>query len=134
VGEESHRLVEQHDLWIHARGACDGDAPLLPAGKLETGYRAQVSNFEQFDAAARLNMTPSAPLLSHCSLGTIAWPAPVWTYFLRRRRLPMNPFSCTIDIKRFQNLLETSVNETERRRIQKLLAYEKAKPALQAPD
>ena len=46
----------------------------------------------------------------------------------------MNPFSCTIDIKRFQNLLETPVDETERRRIQKLLAEEKAKPALQAPE
>lgn len=46
----------------------------------------------------------------------------------------MNPFSCAIDIKRFQNLLETSVDDTERRKIQKLLVEEKAKPALQAAD
>ena len=44
----------------------------------------------------------------------------------------MNPFSCSIDIKRFQNLLETSVNEDERRKIEKLLAEEKSKPAPQA--
>jgi hypothetical protein len=36
-------------------------------------------------------------------------------------------FSYSIDIKRFQNLLETSVDETERRTIQKLLAEEKTK-------
>ena len=46
----------------------------------------------------------------------------------------MNPFSCAIDIKRFQNLLETSVDDTERRRLEKLLAKEKAKPALQAEE
>lgn len=44
----------------------------------------------------------------------------------------MNPFSCSIDIKRFQNLLETSVDETERRTIQRILAKEKSKPAPQA--
>jgi hypothetical protein len=49
---------------------------------------------------------------------------------------PMNPFSYAIDtnIKRFQNLLETSVNETERRTIQGLLADEKAKAALQTSE
>jgi hypothetical protein len=47
---------------------------------------------------------------------------------------PMNYFFYAIDtnIKRFQNLLETSVDETERRMIQKLLTEEKAKAALQA--
>lgn len=46
----------------------------------------------------------------------------------------MNPFSCAIDIKRFQNLLETSRDDTERRTIQRLLTEEKAKPALQAAE
>lgn len=46
----------------------------------------------------------------------------------------MNPFSCAIDIRRFQNLLETSRDDTERQTIQRLLAEEKAKPALQAPE
>lgn len=46
----------------------------------------------------------------------------------------MHPFSCAIDIKRFQNLLETSVDDTERQKLQKLLAEEKAKPALQATE
>ena len=36
------------------------------------------------------------------------------------------------DIKRYRNLLETSIDETERRTIQKLLAEEEAKQALQA--
>jgi hypothetical protein len=36
------------------------------------------------------------------------------------------------NIKRFQNLLETSVNEAERLTIQKLLAEEKLKGSLQA--
>lgn len=46
----------------------------------------------------------------------------------------MNPFSCSIDIKRFQNLLDTSVDETERRTIQKLLTEEKAKPPTQTAE
>ena len=46
----------------------------------------------------------------------------------------MNCFSYAIDIKRFENLLETSVDDTERRTIQKLLAEEKAKVALQASE
>jgi len=44
----------------------------------------------------------------------------------------MNYFSYSTDIKRFQNLLETSVNETERRAPQRLLTEEKAKAALPA--
>ncbi len=39
----------------------------------------------------------------------------------------MNSFSYAINIKRFQNLLETSVNETERTTIKKLLTEEKTK-------
>lgn len=46
----------------------------------------------------------------------------------------MNGFSYDIDIKRFQNLLETSVDDTERRKIQRLLTEEKAKAALQASE
>jgi len=48
----------------------------------------------------------------------------------------MNYFSYAteMNIKRFQNLLETSVDETERRRIVKLLTEEKAKEALQASE
>jgi hypothetical protein len=48
----------------------------------------------------------------------------------------MNYFSYAIDIniKRFQILLETSVDETERRTIQSLLSEEKAKAALQASE
>jgi len=45
----------------------------------------------------------------------------------------MNYFSYAINtnIKRFQNLLETSVDETERRTIQRLLTEEEAKGVLQ---
>jgi hypothetical protein len=43
----------------------------------------------------------------------------------------MNSFSYAIDIKRFENLLATSVDETERRTIQGLLREEKAKAASQ---
>jgi len=49
----------------------------------------------------------------------------------------MNDFAYVIDIniKRFQDLLETSVSETERQTIQKLLVEEKErKIALQAGD
>jgi hypothetical protein len=48
----------------------------------------------------------------------------------------MNYFSYAteMNIKRFQNLLETSVDETERRRIERLLTEEKAKEALQASE
>jgi hypothetical protein len=48
----------------------------------------------------------------------------------------MNHFSYAINtnIKRFQSLLETSVDETERRTIQTLLTEEKAKAALQASE
>jgi hypothetical protein len=51
-------------------------------------------------------------------------------------RLPMNyfPYVIHMNIKRFQNLLETSVDETERRMIQRLLTEEKAKAALQASE
>jgi hypothetical protein len=45
----------------------------------------------------------------------------------------MNYFSCSIDIKRFQNLLETSVDDAERRTIQKLLTEEKPRAALPTP-
>ena len=52
------------------------------------------------------------------------------------RRPPVNYFSYVRDmnIKRFRNLLETSVDETERRTIQGLLTEEKAKAALQASE
>jgi len=47
---------------------------------------------------------------------------------------PMIDLSYTTDsnIKRFQNLLDTSVDATERQVLQRLLAEEKAKAALQA--
>ena len=41
-------------------------------------------------------------------------------------------FSYAIDIKRFQNLLETSVDENERRKIQRILTEEKSKAGSQA--
>jgi hypothetical protein len=46
----------------------------------------------------------------------------------------MNDFSYVTDlnIKRYRNLLETSVDETERQTIQKLLAEEQTKRPLQA--
>jgi hypothetical protein len=50
----------------------------------------------------------------------------------RTRRFFMNSFSHSIDIKRFQNLLDTSVDETERQTIQRLLTDERDKAALQA--
>ena len=48
----------------------------------------------------------------------------------------MNCFSYATDlnIKRFQNLLETSLDKTERQTIQRLLTEEKAKAALQASE
>jgi hypothetical protein len=48
----------------------------------------------------------------------------------------MTDFSYAIDanIKRFQSLLETSVDGTERQTLQKLLAEEKAKAELQASE
>jgi hypothetical protein len=46
----------------------------------------------------------------------------------------MDNFSYTVDIKRFQNLLETSVDDTERQKIHILLNKEKAKVALQASE
>lgn len=49
-----------------------------------------------------------------------------------RWRPPM--FSYAIDIKRFQNLLNTSADDTERRRIQKPLTEEKPKAAVQASE
>ena len=47
----------------------------------------------------------------------------------RYGRLPMDQFEFVFspNIKRYQNLLETSVDETERRTIQKLLTEEEAK-------
>jgi len=44
----------------------------------------------------------------------------------------MNTFSHAIDIKRIQNLLETSVDDAERQRIKNLLSKEKANAPLQA--
>jgi hypothetical protein len=38
-------------------------------------------------------------------------------------------YAINVNIKRFQNLLETSVDETERRTIETLLTQEKAKAA-----
>ena len=48
----------------------------------------------------------------------------------------MNDFSYSIDIniKRFQNLLRTSVDETERQTIQRLLSEAEARAALQASE
>ena len=48
----------------------------------------------------------------------------------------MNDFSSTIDlnIRRFRNLLRTSVDETERQTIQRLLSEEEAKAASQASE
>jgi len=46
----------------------------------------------------------------------------------------MHSFSHSIDIKRFQNLLATSVDETERKTIQRLLTDEKDKAELQAKE
>jgi hypothetical protein len=43
-------------------------------------------------------------------------------------------YAVSTNIKRFQNLLETSVDETERQTIRRLLAEEKAKVALQASE
>ena len=45
--------------------------------------------------------------------------------------MPLDHFSYAIDIKRFQNLLVTSVNDSERQKIQRLLAEEQAKTLLQ---
>jgi hypothetical protein len=48
----------------------------------------------------------------------------------------MNGANCVVNsnIRRFQNLLETSVDDTERQVIEKLLIEEKAKAASQASE
>jgi hypothetical protein len=46
----------------------------------------------------------------------------------------MSSFSYSIDIKRFQNLLDTSVDKTERQKIQRLHVEEKAKAELRASE
>jgi hypothetical protein len=46
----------------------------------------------------------------------------------------MSPFSYAIDIKRFQNLLDTSTDEAERETIQDLLEQEKAKAESQGSE
>ena len=46
----------------------------------------------------------------------------------------MSPFSYAFDIKRFQNLLDTSIDEAERETIQGLLDEEKAKAESQASE
>ena len=48
----------------------------------------------------------------------------------------MNPFLYAThrNIKRLQNLLDTSVGSTERQMLQRLIAEEKAKAKLQAPE
>ena len=53
-----------------------------------------------------------------------------------RWRPPMSHFSYATDcnIKRFQNLLDTSVDETERQTLHRLLAEEKAKAELQVSE
>jgi hypothetical protein len=48
--------------------------------------------------------------------------------------MPFDHFSVSIDIKRFQDLLETSVDETERRALRRLFTEEKTKAALKAPE
>jgi hypothetical protein len=50
------------------------------------------------------------------------------------RGSPMSSFSYSIDIKRIQNLLETSIDETERQKIQKLLDEEKFKATSRASE
>ncbi len=46
----------------------------------------------------------------------------------------MNGFSYSIDIKRFQNLPDTSADETERQKTLKVRTEEKAKAELQASE
>lgn len=43
--------------------------------------------------------------------------------------MALNSFSYAVDIKQFQNLLETSVDVTEQLTLQRLLTAEKAKSA-----
>jgi hypothetical protein len=48
----------------------------------------------------------------------------------------MHPFSYSVDmnIKQFKNLLDTSIDEAERQKIQRLLDEEKAKQAIMASE
>ena len=46
----------------------------------------------------------------------------------------LKSYAIDLNIRRFQNLLETSVDEAERRTLQRLLAEEKAKAASQASE
>jgi hypothetical protein len=52
------------------------------------------------------------------------------------RRSPMNGSNDVVNsnIRRFQNLLETSVDDTERQTLERLLTEEKARAALQASE
>ena len=70
-------------------------------------HRRKVSNFEQI--WLRHPRYPG-------SLRSLRWSPPM--------------FSHAIDIKRFQNLLDTSADDTERRRMQKLLTEDKTKAAV----
>ena len=48
--------------------------------------------------------------------------------------MSIQSFAMDANIRRFQNLLETSVDETERQTLQKLLVEEKAKSQTQASE
>jgi hypothetical protein len=46
----------------------------------------------------------------------------------------LTSYAIDLNIRRFQNLLDTSTDEAERRTIERLLSEEKAKAALQASE
>jgi hypothetical protein len=48
--------------------------------------------------------------------------------------MSIQSFAKAANIRRFQNLLETSVDEAERGTLRRLLVEEKAKPELKAPE
>jgi hypothetical protein len=92
--------------------------------------RFRVINFAQ-SPPERAGMTYQEPLAVG---GRRPWRGTAWVHSPLGWRLTMIDFSyaTNINIKRFQNLLETSLDEPERQTIQKLLAEEKFKAALQA--
>jgi hypothetical protein len=96
----------------------------------------------QSERAAMSNFAQNWPRYRAQSGGTAKpkftgrrWPAASGRMVLTWRP-PMTDFSYATDanIKRFQNLLETSVDATERQILQRLLEEEKAKAVLQAPE
>ena len=59
------RLVEQHDAWVHAQRACNGDALLLTTRKLAWVFEGLLWDFDFFRYSMRLSASASFWCLAH---------------------------------------------------------------------